>query len=251
MEDDVIVVRSDDLDGFLFAAVFDGHVGFSSVEFLRLELRAYSKSELYKGCVTALQGGLLLKGNDFNAVRKALEDAFEKADTRLIHWLETTGDETDLVQQLQLYSLEVVCCTSRTLVTHAWYILCRVIAILDCSLHVLASESPSLVFLVFLQVLSHSGKAKDPSDNLDLLLHRMLQKGVEEGSGPRNLYPGKVQVRADLVFASPDIYQMALGSDAEFLILASDGLWDYINSSEAVTFVRNQLRQHGDVHVDV
>lgn len=34
MEDD-IVVRSDGLDGFSFAAVFDGHAGFSSVKFLR------------------------------------------------------------------------------------------------------------------------------------------------------------------------------------------------------------------------
>ncbi|KAF9602367.1 hypothetical protein IFM89_027074 [Coptis chinensis] len=30
--------------------------------------------------------------------------------------------------------------------------------------------------------------------------------------------------------ASPDIYQVALASDTEFLLLASDGLWDYVNS---------------------
>lgn len=35
MEDDVVIVRSDDLDGFSYAAVFDGHAGFSSVKFLR------------------------------------------------------------------------------------------------------------------------------------------------------------------------------------------------------------------------
>lgn len=34
MEDEV-VVRSDGLDGYSFAAVFDGHAGFSSVKFLR------------------------------------------------------------------------------------------------------------------------------------------------------------------------------------------------------------------------
>lgn len=37
MEDDVIV-RSDGLNGFSFAAVFDGHAGFSSVKFLRFVL---------------------------------------------------------------------------------------------------------------------------------------------------------------------------------------------------------------------
>lgn len=34
MEDDA-VIRSEGLDGFSFAAVFDGHAGFSSVKFLR------------------------------------------------------------------------------------------------------------------------------------------------------------------------------------------------------------------------
>lgn len=75
---------------------------------------------------------------------------------------------------------------------------------------------------------------------------------------------------------------MTFGKDSEFVLLASDGLWDYINrfvglvfdtlgktpcnyhilinliahvkldnffSSDAVAFVRNQLRQHGDVQV--
>ena len=35
MEDDVVIVPSDDPGGFSYAAVFDGHAGFSSVKFLR------------------------------------------------------------------------------------------------------------------------------------------------------------------------------------------------------------------------
>lgn len=36
MEDDILVVKSsEDLGGFSYAAVFDGHAGFSSVQFLR------------------------------------------------------------------------------------------------------------------------------------------------------------------------------------------------------------------------
>ena len=37
MEDDVVIVKSsaDGLDAFSFAAVFDGHAGYSSVKFLR------------------------------------------------------------------------------------------------------------------------------------------------------------------------------------------------------------------------
>lgn len=33
----------------------------------------------------------------------------------------------------------------------------------------------------------------------------------------------------DLVVAHPDVFQVTIGADAEFLLLASDGLWDYIN----------------------
>lgn len=42
-----------------------------------------------------------------------------------------------------------------------------------------------------------------------------------------------VQLNNDLVVAYPDIYQVALGSDAEFVVLASDGLWDYMGRSIA------------------
>lgn len=38
-----------------------------------------------------------------------------------------------------------------------------------------------------------------------------------------------IQFTGDLVTASPDVYQVALGQDAEFIVLASDGLWDYMS----------------------
>lgn len=39
----------------------------------------------------------------------------------------------------------------------------------------------------------------------------------------------RVKLNQDLVIALPDIFQIDLGSDAEFILLASDGLWDYMN----------------------
>lgn len=39
----------------------------------------------------------------------------------------------------------------------------------------------------------------------------------------------RVKLNKDLVIAWPDIFQIDLGSDAEFILLASDGLWDYMN----------------------
>ena len=47
MEDDA-VVRSDGLNGFLFAAVFDGHGGCSSVKFLRWEPNRASCGEIFR-----------------------------------------------------------------------------------------------------------------------------------------------------------------------------------------------------------
>ncbi|KAF9594632.1 hypothetical protein IFM89_034254 [Coptis chinensis] len=69
----------------------------------------------------------------------------------------------------------------------------------------------------------------------------MLVQGVEVGRWTSK-FVYRVQLKGDLVTASPDIYQVTLASDAEFLLLASDGLWDYVNSLDAVTFVRNQPR---------
>ncbi|RYR48132.1 hypothetical protein Ahy_A07g034125 isoform D [Arachis hypogaea] len=76
----------------------------------------------------------------------------------------------------------------------------------------------------------------------------MLQKGVQEGRWSEK-FISRVRLNNDLVVAYPDIYQVDLGSDAEFIVLASDGLWDYMSSSDAVSFVREQLQKHGNIQV--
>lgn len=59
----------------------------------------------------------------------------------------------------------------------------------------------------------------------------------------------RIQFKGDLIVSSPDVSLVELGPDVEFVLLATDGLWDYIKSSEAVAFVRDQLRQHGNVQL--
>ncbi|XWS61351.1 hypothetical protein CRYUN_Cryun07bG0118600 [Craigia yunnanensis] len=231
--EDGLIIRSDGLDGFSFAAVFDGHGGVSSVKFLR--------DELYKECVTALQGGILLKGGDFNSIKKALTVAFENADQKLLNWLETIGegdDESGSTATVLLIGNEVL------LISHI---------------------GDSCV------VLSHAGKVEVLNDSHQPYgsnkaslqeIRRIREAGgwivngricgdiaVSRAFGDIRFKTKKTQVvfNGDLVVASPDTFKVALGSDAEFVLLASDGLWDYINSLEAVAFVRNQLREHGDV----
>ncbi|KAK2992756.1 hypothetical protein RJ640_023269 [Escallonia rubra] len=234
MEDDAVIVRSDDLNGFSFAAVFDGHAGFSSVKFLR--------DELYKECVKALQGGLLLSGKDFGAIRKALQEAFERADAKLLNWLETSGEEVESGA------------TATAMFTGKDMLLIS---------HVGDSSA----------VLSRSGKAEVLTDShrpygrtkVSLQeIKRINEAGgwivngricgdisVSRAFGDMRFKTKKNEINfsGDLVTASPDVFQVSLGSDAEFVLLASDGLWDYMNSSDAINFARNQLRKHGNVQM--
>ena len=47
---------------------------------------------------------------------------------------------------------------------------------------------------------------------------------------------------ADLVVSDADVSETSWMDDDEFVLIASDGVWDKISSQEAVTFVRNKLK---------
>ncbi|XVF12693.1 hypothetical protein REPUB_Repub08aG0141100 [Reevesia pubescens] len=252
MEDD-LVIRSDGLDGFSFAAVFDGHGGVSSVKFLR--------DELYKECVTALQGGILLNEGDFNTIKKGLAEAFENADKKLINWLETIGegdDESGSTATVMLIGNEVLFISH---VGDSCVVLSRAgkVEVLTDSHRPYGSNEASLQEIR--RIREAGGWISNGRICGDIAVSRafgdirfktkkneMLKKGVEERRWSEK-FISRVVFNGDLVIASPDTFKVALGSDAEFVLLASDGLWDYINSSDAVAFVRKQLREHGDVQV--
>ncbi|KAJ0111931.1 hypothetical protein Patl1_03247 [Pistacia atlantica] len=44
----------------------------------------------------------------------------------------------------------------------------------------------------------------------------------------------------------PDVQQVVLTEDDEFLIIGSDGIWDVMSSQYAVSLVRRVLRRHDD-----
>lgn len=46
----------------------------------------------------------------------------------------------------------------------------------------------------------------------------------------------RIEFKGDMVVATPDIYQVPLTSDVEFIILASDGLWDYMKRFPLLLF---------------
>nr|XP_043631675.1 probable protein phosphatase 2C 5 [Erigeron canadensis] len=254
MEDDALIIPppSTDLGGFLFAAVFDGHAGFSSVNFLR--------EELYKECVNALQGGLLLMKKDTLAIKKALQEAFQNADAKLINWLEISGED----DESGATATTVFIGNDMLFISHVGDS-SAVLSQSGKALELTNSHRPYGRNKVSLQEIKRireaGGWISDGRICGDISVSRafgdirfktkkneMLDKGVAEGRWSKK-FVSRIKFVGDLVIATPDIYQIALGSDAEFVLLATDGLWDYIKSSDAVKFVRNQLREHGDVQV--
>ncbi|KAF3484891.1 hypothetical protein F2Q69_00057500 [Brassica cretica] len=281
MEDD-IVIRSEALDSFSFAAVFDGHAGSSSVKFLR--------EELYKGCVEALQVGSLLKGGDFGAIKGALVEAFESVDQSLLKWLETKGEEDESGSTATVMLI-------RNDVSYFAHIgdSCAVLSRSGQIEELTDSHRPYGSSKAAVQEMK---RIKDAGGWIvngricgDIAVsrafgdirfktkkHEMLKKGVDEGRWSEK-FVSRIEFKGDMVVATPDIYQVPLTSDVEFIILASDGLWDYIKrflffftlppcnhmllsresteltvikcfgwrSKDVVSFVREQLREHGNV----
>ncbi|XP_022984505.1 protein phosphatase 2C 57 isoform X1 [Cucurbita maxima] len=251
MEDDV-VVRSDGLSGFLFAAVFDGHGGYSSVKFLR--------EELYKDCVAALQGGLLLNGGDFEVIKAALAKAFDETDKKLLLLLEADGEEDESGSTATVAFIR----NDVLFVSHVGDS-CVVLSrpggaqVLTSSHRPYGNNTTSLQevkrireaggWIVNGRICGDISVSRAFGDiRFKTKKNEMLQKGVEEGRWSEK-FVSRVRFNGDLVTASPEIFQTTLGSNVEFMLIATDGLWDYMNRSDAVKFVRNELRQHGDVQL--
>ena len=54
-------------------------------------------------------------------------------------------------------------------------------------------------------------------------------------------------VTAQTVMAVPEVMSERISPHDEFVVLATDGVWDRMGSQEAVNFVRLQLHDHGDL----
>ncbi|XP_020592973.1 probable protein phosphatase 2C 5 isoform X2 [Phalaenopsis equestris] len=250
--EDVVVLRSDGLSGFTFATVFDGHSGICSVEFLR--------DELYKECMNELQGGLLLSSKDFHAIKDALTKAFENVDGRLLTWLEKihNEDESGATATAMFIGTDVLIISH---VGDSSVVLSRKgkAEVLTNSHRPFGNNKVSMEearrvraaggWLVDGRICGDISVSRAFGDlRFKTKKNEMLIKGVEEGKWTEK-FISRINFKDDLVISTPDVSHVQLGSDAEFILLASDGLWDYIKSSDAANFVRNHLRQHGDVQL--
>uniref|UniRef100_A0ACD5VM51 Uncharacterized protein n=1 Tax=Avena sativa TaxID=4498 RepID=A0ACD5VM51_AVESA len=250
MEDEVVLRPESLLHGFSFAAVFDGHAGSSTVQFLR--------DELYKECAAALDGGAVLNTKNLEAITELIRRAFATVDANLSTWLEQMDkeDESGATATALFLRKDVL------VVSH----------IGDSCLVVSRGGRPQSLtnfhrpygnnktsLEEVKRIRAAGGWILDGRICGDISVSRafgdirfktrkneMLVKGVKEGRWTEK-FVSRIKFKGDLVISSPDISLVELGSDVEFVLVATDGLWDYIKSTEAVAFVRDQLRQHGDV----
>lgn len=74
----------------------------------------------------------------------------------------------------------------------------------------------------------------------------MLDSGIVEKRW-NDRFAAEKNVDGEWLIATPDTTSMLLQDEVEFIIVASDGLWDSLKSADAVNFVRKRLKEHGDV----
>ncbi|CAI5533045.1 unnamed protein product [Closterium sp. Naga37s-1] len=272
MEDHVVVLE-DIGAGFLYAGVFDGHAGVyltatrcafdghpvrfdghpgaSSAKFL--------SDELHDDCMEALEGGAVLEDEDLTAAEDALEDAFLKADQRLLQWLEEHSSEPESGSTGTVAFVR----HDRLFVAHIGDSRAVMAVGGGDEGYISDDHKPS----------GDSGKAQAEIKRINkaggwvsqgrvcgvIAVSRafgnvafktrkeeMMQQGVKKGRWTTR-WVSKRKYDSDWISALPDVYGTELTEDAEFVIIASDGLWDAFSSSEAVSFVRSEMEKHGDV----
>ncbi|KAF7029590.1 hypothetical protein CFC21_041291 [Triticum aestivum] len=269
MEDEVVLRPDSLLHGFSFAAVLDGHAGFSTVQFLR--------DELFKECAAALDGGAVLNTKNLEAITDSIRRAFATMDANLSTWLQQMDKEDDSGATATALFLR-----NDVLVVSHIGDSCLVISrggrpqsltnfhrpygnnktSLEEVKRIRAAGGWVLkmwMLNVDVDHLEQSFEIRDGRVCGDISVSRafgdirfktrkneMLVKGVNEGRWTEK-FVSRIKFKGDLIISSPDVSLVELGPDVEFVLVATDGLWDYIKSTEAVAFVRDQLCQHGDV----
>ncbi|KAF7109882.1 hypothetical protein CFC21_110069 [Triticum aestivum] len=250
MEDEVVLRPDSLLHGFSFAAVLDGHAGFSTVQFLR--------DELFKECAAALDGGAVLNTKNLEAITDSIRRAFATMDANLSTWLQQMDKEDDSGATATALFLR-----NDVLVVSHIGDSCLVISrggrpqSLTNFHRPYGNNKTSLEEVK--RIRAAGGWIRDGRVCGDISVSRafgdirfktrkneMLVKGVKEGRWTEK-FVSRINFKGDLIISSPDVSLVELGPDVEFVLVATDGLWDYIKSTEAVAFVRDQLCQHGDV----
>lgn len=275
MEDEIRLVP-DAKAGFTYAAVFDGHGGSTSAEWLQ--------QHLYDDVLPKVSSQLLQPDPNAEAIpgrpgvtrstraEQFMVDLFQQVDNELIAYLiekkgmvtgasGATGTVALVHPQRAIFaslgdSLAVLCRAGVAVQLTSQH---RVYGFGDHVIEEIERVEAAGGWIIdgrVCNVLAVSRAFGDPEfkgEGLKVL----LQEGAEKGSWPKD-FAAKHKFSADPVIPLPDVSQVDLQPDSdEFIVIATDGLWDCMPAGEACRFARQQFRggksaqQVADALVDI
>lgn len=254
MEDEMMV-QQDVGHGFAFAAVFDGHAGNGSSYFL--------KNELLEVCIRHLDGGLTLAEGSEEDVASALEDAFRDVDYTLLQRSEELSDDSGSTATVVFARKDKIIAAnvgdSRAVVSWRGNLT-----------ELTADHRPhgdSQIARSEVQRVKEAGgwvssgrvcgavAVSRAFGNLRYKNGReeMLLNGISRGRWTKR-FVSKLKWEEDWISASPHVFvfeprleETKEDGSRNLLIVASDGLWDFVRSSEAVRLVERELLEHNDL----
>ncbi|KAL6786020.1 PPH1 [Auxenochlorella protothecoides x Auxenochlorella symbiontica] len=257
--EDVAQVIPDACCGFLVASVFDGHGGRLAADYLEKNLYNVFNDILKEDTISLTCS---VKERDSSGLCCPLEltpllrSSFKKTDEQLLQYLHDLGDEDALTCG----------CTATTVLVHPDRL---IVANVGDSRAVLSRGGEALVLSTEHRI------PEDGSENEETAriraaggwvedervcgmlavtrafgdpefkgegLQKLLRRGVEEGFWTQEEADQR-HFSADPVTALPDVTALVRTPDDEFLVVASDGLWDVLSSAEVLKAARQGLRK--------
>lgn len=240
------------------AAVLDGHAGIASARYLKEHLFDSIRSVLTEYSVGA---SCSLEDRDEEGLCCPLEltsiltNSYKKADTNLLAWLEK-----------QPAPESGSGCTATTVLVDANRI---IVANVGDSRAVMSRTSGPVDLSVEHRVYGSGDVVQNESKRVEesggwvddgrvcgILavsrafgdahfkgkgLQKMLEEGIDDGFWTRE-FADSVHFVGDPVISVPDVLEMSVCRDTdEFVIVATDGLWDVVSSKEGCDFVKRDL----------
>jgi protein phosphatase 1A len=232
---------------FLYAGVFDGHGGVGSSIFLRESLfgilgRFFSKVPMVQ----------FVSSTEYSCTGHRLQEAFQYADGLLLDHISTLGDP-----ECWSGSTATICFVNKN---------CLICANVGDSRAVLARNGKPIELTQDHRPLGSSKSGRSEIERINASGGWVVQGrvcgilGVSRAFGDYEFKGGREELLSDLcassdkqalkanmefppVVATPDIFEISLVAEDEFIILATDGIWDTMNSAQAVTFVSSMLKR--------